>query len=85
VGALATPSGYDAAGDPDHGAAPSDARTSGELALEGLLASRDGRILLRRRATGGDPVELGRRLAADLLDNGGRALEDWSPVGESDP
>jgi hydroxymethylbilane synthase len=70
IGALATPSGF--------GPATED----GELSLEGLLASRDGRILLRRRCSDDDPVELGRRLAADLLDHGGLVLDDWS-VGES--
>jgi hydroxymethylbilane synthase len=68
VGALASPSGAD-------GAPAGD-----ELSLEGLLASRDGRIVLRRRVTGSDPVELGRRLAADLLDQGGLGLDDWGPV-----
>jgi hydroxymethylbilane synthase len=51
-----------------------------ELALDGFLASRDGRILLRRRETGrlSDPVELGTRLSHVLLDEcGGRSLDDW--------
>jgi hydroxymethylbilane synthase len=51
-----------------------------ELVLEGFLASRDGRILLRRRLTGplSDPGELGWRLAHVLLDEcGGRSLDDW--------
>ena len=52
-----------------------------ELAIDGFLASRDGRILLRRRLTGpaSDPAELGRRLSHVLLyDCGGRSLDDWS-------
>jgi hydroxymethylbilane synthase len=51
-----------------------------ELVLDGFLASRDGRILLRRRLTGprSDPRGLGARLAAVLLDDcGGRSLDDW--------
>jgi hydroxymethylbilane synthase len=83
VGALATPSGF-IAGVPDPDAAAARAHGPGEVALEGMLASRDGRVLLRRRATGGDPVELGRRLASDLLDHGGRVLDDWSPAGDGD-
>jgi len=77
VGALATPSGFagGAGGDGRPTGPPTPA--VGELALEGMVATRDGRILLRRCATGGDPLELGRRLAADLLDRGGRMLDDW--------
>jgi hydroxymethylbilane synthase len=51
-----------------------------ELVLDGFLASRDGRILLRRRLTGprSDPGRLGARLAEVLLDEcGGRSLDDW--------
>ena len=72
VGALATPSGRPGA--------PSDgAGADGGLVLDGVLASRDGRVLLRRRAEGDEPVELGRRLAADLVAHGGGVLEDWAP------
>ncbi len=50
----------------------------GGIALEGLLASRDGRTVLRRTSTGDDPEVLGRRLARDLLErDGGLALADW--------
>jgi hydroxymethylbilane synthase len=38
----------------------------GEVRIEGLLASLDGRIVLRHRATGPDPVELGSRVARHL-------------------
>jgi hydroxymethylbilane synthase len=51
-----------------------------ELELDGFLASRDGRILLRRCVTGSssDPGALGARLAHVLLDEcGGRSLDDW--------
>ncbi len=45
------------------------------LELDGLIASPDGRVLLRQRATGDDPVALGREVALGLLDGcGGRAL-----------
>jgi len=71
VGALASPSGF------------GDGTGSERLALEGMLASRDGRILLRRRLEGDDPVELGRRLAGELLDGGGRMLDDWATAGWS--
>jgi len=74
VGALGTPSG-----------GPSDTPSGGpggdgRLALDGVLASRDGRMVLRRRAEGDEPVELGQRLAADLLGHGGAVLEDWAPL-----
>jgi hydroxymethylbilane synthase len=77
VGALASPSGAPATGGERAG--------DGELSLEGLLASRDGRIVLRRTVSGSDPAELGRRLAADLLDHGGLGLDDWGPVGPVGP
>jgi hydroxymethylbilane synthase len=51
----------------------------GALVLEGMIASHDGRIVLRRSATGVDPVELGRSLAKDMLANSGAtALEEWA-------
>jgi hydroxymethylbilane synthase len=85
VGALATPSGHRAGAGAVPAPAPDAADAGHEaLTLEGLLASRDGRIVLRRRATGGDPVELGWRLATELLEHGGRALDDWAPAA-SDP
>ena len=46
----------------------------GRVALTALLASRDGRIVLRVGGEGDDPVELGLRVAHDLLDRGGRWL-----------
>jgi hydroxymethylbilane synthase len=46
----------------------------GRVALTALLASRDGRIVLRVSGEGDDPVELGVRVAGDLLDRGGRWL-----------
>lgn len=47
------------------------------LVLEGLLASLDGRVVLRHRATGTDPVALGQAVARHLVDDaGGRALLD---------
>ena len=45
------------------------------LRLEGLLASLDGRVVLRHVASGDDPAHLGRSVADHLLDRvGGRAL-----------
>jgi hydroxymethylbilane synthase len=75
VGALARPSGF------DFGVGEPSATTPGcgRLELEGMLASRDGRIVLRRRLDGDDPVALGRRLARELLERGGRTLDDWAP------
>jgi hydroxymethylbilane synthase len=54
----------------------------GSLVMDGMLASRDGHVLLRRRAQGTDPVALGQRVAEDLLvTSGGRWLDDWSACG----
>lgn len=49
----------------------------GRLEMEGMLASMDGRVLLRRRAaaTGGEPAALGAALAVEILDGcGGRPI-----------
>jgi hydroxymethylbilane synthase len=54
----------------------------GMLTLEGMIASYDGRIVLRRSANGSDPQELGRRVASDLLNvAGGSAIDEWSEPG----
>ncbi|MEY2454158.1 MAG: hydroxymethylbilane synthase [Acidimicrobiaceae bacterium] len=45
-----------------------------EVQLEGLLASLDGRVILRYRAAAEDPQSLGRAVARHLLDQGGRSL-----------
>ncbi len=58
-----------------------------QLAIDGLLASRDGRILLRQRLTGpvSEPAALGIRLGRVLLDDcGGRSLDDWADPGTGD-
>ena len=55
------------------------AGVAGPIDLQGMLASRDGGVLLRRRRGGDDPAILGRTLALELLDDcGGRDLGDWS-------
>jgi porphobilinogen deaminase len=47
----------------------------GEIHLTAMLASTDGRVLLRADDTGVDPEALGNRLAQRLLeDAGGRDL-----------
>jgi len=51
------------------------ATTSEGLELEGLLASLDGRVILRHRANGEEPEALGREVARHLRDDaGGGAL-----------
>jgi hydroxymethylbilane synthase len=50
---------------------------SGTIRLEGMLATGDGRIVIRKRDDDADPFELGRRVARYLLDDaGGSALLD---------
>lgn len=47
------------------------------LEMDALVASADGRVLVRRSARGTDPVTLGRELAEDILvAHGGRMLLD---------
>ncbi len=58
------------------------------LDIDGCLASRDGRVLVRARLTGeaSDPEGLGRRLAHVLLDErGGRSLDDWALDDGAEP
>jgi hydroxymethylbilane synthase len=45
-----------------------------EVTLTAILASFDGRVVLRDTVTGTDPVALGTHLAAEMLDHGGRWL-----------
>ncbi len=66
------------------GALAGPGAAGGDMVLDGFLASRDGRILLRKRLTGSasDPRALGTRLAHVLLDEcGGRSLDDWEASG----
>jgi hydroxymethylbilane synthase len=46
----------------------------GGIELAAVLASLDGRIVLRCGGVGDDPVELGTRVAEELLERGGRWL-----------
>ncbi len=50
------------------------------IRLEGMLATGDGRIVIRHQAEGSDPVDLGRRVARHLLDGAGGSdlLLDYS-------
>jgi hydroxymethylbilane synthase len=50
----------------------------GGLRLDGMLATLDGRVVLRTRDEGADPRALGARLAARLLDElGGSEIDGW--------
>jgi len=68
------------------GALAAAASATADLELEGMLASRDGHVVLRHQAVGRDPVALGRQVASELLDRrGGRWLDDWSGAPRDDP
>lgn len=43
----------------------------GEVEMEGMLSSLDGRVLIRERRVGDDPDMLGRSIARHLLDDAG--------------
>jgi hydroxymethylbilane synthase len=47
--------------------------SDGLVELEGLVASLDGQVLLRRRRRGADPEEVGRDVAIDIRDRCGGA------------
>ena len=49
------------------------------LTLSGLMAARDGSVVLRATGTGTDPEEVGRALARTLRDERGGALL-WAPT-----
>ncbi len=49
---------------------------NGELTLQGVVASVDGRTLLKASANGSDPVETGTRVAESLLARGAMTLLD---------
>lgn len=55
--------------------------SDGSLALEAMIASLDGHVLVRERAEGDDPARLGRELARRLLDQCGGGQLVSSPPG----
>jgi hydroxymethylbilane synthase len=59
-------------------ATPEPESDAGALRLQGMLASGDGRVLVRTSLSGEDPVSLGRALVRHLVfDCGGAAIEGW--------
>lgn len=81
VGAYATVAG-DADG--DDGEAEGGA---GAIHLTAIVASGDGRLVLRHEDDGDEPVELGRRVARHLLDTAGghTLIDEASPMVPSVP
>ena len=72
-GGCTLPVGAHAVADPEAG-----------LALTGLVASDDGRVVLRHADRGADPVALGRAVARYLLDEAGAGgLGAWGPPGDA--
>jgi len=53
----------------------------GALQLTGLLASGDGRTVVRQSDRGEDPEALGAAVARALLEGGGAAIEGFAPEG----
>lgn len=53
----------------DDGAA--DGGDEGDITLSGMMATEDGRMVLRHTATGDDPEKLGREVARYLVDEAG--------------
>ena len=47
---------------------------SGRIRLEAMVATADGRVVLRHRDEGDDPDDLGRRVARYLLDDAGGTM-----------
>ncbi len=69
--------------DGHHGVDGADASGPGALLeLEGLLASGDGRVVVRTARRGADPVALGREVATALFTEcGAAAVAGWEPGG----
>jgi hydroxymethylbilane synthase len=55
------------------------------LRLSGLVASGDGRVLIRLSRTGGDPEALGAEVAQALLGGGAAATEGFGGMGVAEP
>ena len=58
------------------------------LRVSGLVASGDGRVLIRLARRGGDPEALGAEVARALLEGGGAAIDGFAGVpaaGRSGP
>lgn len=56
-------------------------RDDGQWGLDALLASLDGRVVLRVSGAGADPAPLGRAVARRILDDaGGRVVLETEPV-----
>jgi hydroxymethylbilane synthase len=66
VGAYGTLSG-----DPTDSGEGADAGDEGTITLSGMMATEDGRMVLRHTATGDDPEKLGRAVARYLVDEAG--------------
>lgn len=63
-----------------------DERGRGELRLEGMVASGDGRVVVRAALHGEDPVALGAELARHLVSEcGGSAIEGFEPIEPVEP
>jgi hydroxymethylbilane synthase len=69
-------------------ASPVDGRTAGPtrlLRLDGMLASSDGRVLVRASLLGEEPDELGAALANCLLyECGGESIEGWGTASPAE-
>ncbi|MGP8059304.1 MAG: hydroxymethylbilane synthase [Acidimicrobiales bacterium] len=51
------------------------------LRLHGLVATGDGRVMVRSHLDGDEPFALGRALARQLIDDcGGSLIEEWRPA-----
>jgi hydroxymethylbilane synthase len=67
--------------EPAEPGAHGERRRGRHIRLRGMIASADGRVVLRHTHSGSDPVAVGREVARYLLDDaGGRDLGEWVPV-----
>ncbi len=53
------------------------------LRVSGMVASGDGRIMIRLTALGDDPEEAGAALARALLEGGGAAIDGFAAAAET--
>ncbi|MHB1627815.1 MAG: hydroxymethylbilane synthase, partial [Bacilli bacterium] len=66
-----------------HGGAAREGEHDGRLSLSGLIGSPDGRRIVRAAARGPDAAAIGRELAEQLLEQGGREILEGLRTGQT--
>ncbi len=81
-GGTATGGGAAMGGRVGHGGAVRESEHDGRLSLSGLIGSPDGRRIVRAAVRGPDAAAIGRELAEQLLEQGGRDILEGLRTGQ---